>query len=133
MLLIGLDDGTAFEGFRARVDEERRKLMSFLENAKAEGQAVCGLGASTKGNVLLQYYGITPDLISVIGEVNPDKFGCVTPGTNIPIAPQDDVLATDPDYLMDLPWHFEPFFTSSPKFRGRKLVFPLPCFRIIDR
>ena len=59
--------------------------MSFLKQAKVNGQEVVGVGASTKGNVLLQYFGIYTDLLSEIGEINSDKFGCFTPGTKIPL------------------------------------------------
>jgi len=72
---IGLDTTEAFDAFKVRVESARNELMSFLKKAKSEGKRVCGLGASTKGNVLLQYYGITEELISEIGEVNDDKFG----------------------------------------------------------
>ncbi|HEU0046782.1 MAG TPA: hypothetical protein VFQ43_04125, partial [Nitrososphaera sp.] len=87
---------------------------------------VAALGASTKGNVLLQYCGLTESLVSCVGEVNSDKFGCYTPGTWIPIVPEDELLATRPDYLIVLPWHFRRFFESKSKFSSSKLVFPLP-------
>ena len=99
--------------------------------AKKNGSRVCGIGASTKGNVLLQYYGIGPDLIECIGEVNKDKFGCFTPGSKIPMLPEKEVLESNPDYLVIFPWHFKKFFLSSEKFKNRKLVFPLPNFEII--
>jgi NDP-4-keto-2,6-dideoxyhexose 3-C-methyltransferase len=79
----------------------------------------------------MQRAGIGPDLVTAIGDVNPDKFGCVTPGTGIPIIPEDEMLASRPDYLLVLPWHFRKFFLSSPKFAGRTLVFPLPKLDIV--
>lgn len=85
---LGLDTTEAFDAFKVRVEQARNDLMNFLKQAKSEGKRVCGLGASTKGNVLLQYYGITPDLISQIGEVNSDKFGSFTPGSLIPLIPE---------------------------------------------
>ena len=106
--------------------------MHFLSEAKQAGQTVCGLGASTKGNVLLQYYGITKDLISQIGEVNEDKFGSFTPGTLIPLVSESDVLDNNPDYIVILPWHFRDFFVNLPALKGRKLVFPLPEFEIVE-
>jgi NDP-4-keto-2,6-dideoxyhexose 3-C-methyltransferase len=129
---LGLDTAEAFDAFKSRVEKARCDLMSFLKKAKSEGKKVCGLGASTKGNVLLQYYGIGDDLISAIGEVNSDKFGSFTPGTLIPLIPEDEVLNSNPDYLLILPWHFRKFFESLPKLKGRKLVFPLPEFEIVD-
>jgi NDP-4-keto-2,6-dideoxyhexose 3-C-methyltransferase len=128
---LGLNTTEAFDGFKARVEHAKDELMGFLRQAKLEGKRVCGLGASTKGNVLLQYYGITEDLISVIGEVNSDKFGSFTPGSLIPLAPEDEVLASNPDYLVVLPWHFRKFFESLPSMNGRTLIFPLPKFEIV--
>ena len=129
---LGLDTAEAFDAFKLRVEKARSDLMRFLKEAKSEGKKICGLGASTKGNVLLQYYGINDDLISAIGEVNSDKFGSFTPGTLIPLVAEDEVLNSNPDYLLILPWHFRAFFESLPKLKGRKLVFPLPNFEIIE-
>lgn len=128
---LGLDTEAPYEAFRARVDVARQQLMTFLNDARATGKRVAGIGASTKGNVLLQYFGVDRSLLPVIGEVNPDKFGAFTPGTGIPLESEDAVLASNPDYLLVLPWHFRAFFESSEKFRGRALVFPLPEFAVV--
>jgi NDP-4-keto-2,6-dideoxyhexose 3-C-methyltransferase len=128
---LGLNTTQAFDIFKIRVEEARTALMGFLIQAKKSGKSVCGLGASTKGNVLLQYFGITEDLVREIGEVNEDKFGAFTPGTFIPLIPEQQVLASDPDYLLVLPWHFRAFFESLPAMKGRSLVFPLPKFEIV--
>ena len=85
---LGLNTPKAFDDFKERLEESRRMLLDFLVTAKDRGQEVAGLGASTKGNVLLQYYGVDEHLLSKIGEVNPDKFGCFTPGTLIPLVPE---------------------------------------------
>ena len=129
---LGLDSTRAFDGFKIRVEEARIALMSFLREAKQNGKRVCGLGASTKGNVLLQYYGIDDKLLTEIGEVNEDKFGSFTPGTHIPLVSEEKLLASNPDYLLVLPWHFREFFLSSPAMKGRNLVFPLPKFEIVQ-
>jgi NDP-4-keto-2,6-dideoxyhexose 3-C-methyltransferase len=129
---LGLDATEAFDAFKVSVEQARSDLMNFLKKAKSESKRVCGLGASTKGNVLLQYFGITEDLISAIGEVNSDKYGSFTPGTLIPLIPEAEVLASNPDYLVVLPWHFRKFFESLPSMKGRKLVFPLPHFERVE-
>jgi hypothetical protein len=129
---LGLGTTEAFDEFKGRVEESRQALLKFLNEAKSSGKTVCGLGASTKGNVLLQYFGIDASLLSVIGEVNEDKFGSFTPGTLIPLAAEADVLNSNPDYLLVLPWHFRNFFLALPSMKGRKLVFPLPQFEIIE-
>jgi hypothetical protein len=129
---MGLDGLTVWNDFRTRVDEARKALLHFLEEARRSRKRVCGLGASTKGNVLLQYFGIDERLLPVIGEVNEDKYGSFTPGTLIPLAPENEVLATNPDFLLVLPWHFRNFFLGLPKMRGRTLVFPLPRLEIVS-
>jgi hypothetical protein len=126
----GMGTPRPYLAFMDRINAFRDQLLGFLETARKEGKSVYGLGASTKGNVLLQYCGITPDLLTAIGDVNRDKFGCHTPGTLIPILPESEVLARNPDYLVVLPWHFRAFFEKNEKFHGRNLVFPLPEFEI---
>jgi hypothetical protein len=127
----GLDDLSTWESFRHRVESAKRDLMGFLEDARRAGKRVCGLGASTKGNVLLQYYGIDTGLVRAIGEVNKDKFGAYTPGTLIPLVPEDELLASNPDFLLVLPWHFRDFFLKLPKLKGRTLIFPLPHLDLV--
>lgn len=127
----GLDTLAPFKTFEERTSRSRQQLREFVARAQAEGKTVAALGASTKGNVLLQYCGFTEKEISAVGEVNTEKFGCYTPGTWIPIIPEDELLARDPDYLIVLPWHFRDFFVRNPRFAGRKLVFPLPEIDVV--
>lgn len=123
---MGLDTLAPYEAFAKRTARSKQDLQQFIRTAHAEGKKVAALGASTKGNVLLQYCGLTERDVFCVGDVNADKFGCYTPGTWIPIIPEDELLAMKPDYLLVLPWHFRPFFERSWKFAGLKLVFPLP-------
>jgi len=120
-----------YRAFSDRVDLCRDELRGFLERSAVAGRKVCGLGASTKGNVVLQHAGIGPELLPVIGEVNPDKFGCFTPGSLIPIVPEEEVLGMGTDALLLLPWHFEAFFRNSGKFARTSLVAPLPWLRML--
>jgi NDP-4-keto-2,6-dideoxyhexose 3-C-methyltransferase len=129
---LGLNSIEVFEKFKAQVSEAGKALNTFLEKAKSNGERVCGLGASTKGNVLLQYFNIDASLLSVIGEVNSDKFDRFTPGSLIPMQSEDYVIQTNPDYLLVLPWHFRKFFESHSKLKGQRLVFPLPKFEIVQ-
>jgi hypothetical protein len=129
---MGLDSSRAFDEFKRRVAQVGADLRRFLGEARSAGKRVCGLGASTKGNVLLQYFGIDESLLPVIGEVNSDKFGKFTPGTLIPLISEDEVLASHPDYLLVLPWHFRSFFAGLDKLKGRKLVFPLPELQVVS-
>lgn len=122
----GINAISSYEAFAERVACSRDALVAFLAKAKREGKLVCGLGASTKGNVVLQYCGLSEDDISFIGEVNSDKFGAFTPGTLIPIRSEEEVIALKPDYVVVLPWHFRSFFDSNPKLKDLALVYPLP-------
>lgn len=127
----GLDTLTPYQEFAERVVRTRHDLLKFIETAHAEGKKVAVLGASTKGNVLLQYCGLTTGEVECVGEVNPEKFGSYTPGTWIPIIPEQELLARKPDYMIVLPWHFRKFFTSNKKLSGMSLVFPLPQVEVV--
>lgn len=128
----GLRTLKPFEEFFLRTQNSKVALKEFVSDVNARGERIVGIGASTKGNVLLQYCGFTEDDIPVIGDVNPDKFGAFTPGTSIPIQDEKVVLQSDPDYLLVLPWHFRDFFIRNPLYKGRKLVFPLPVLEIVE-
>lgn len=126
-----LDTLQPYRAFAQRVAENRDALRSFVGKALSEGKRVVCLGASTKGNVLLQYCGFTPEEIASVGEVNPDKYGSFTPGTLLPIVPEAEYIADEPDYLIVLPWHFREFFLKNHKLKKGKLVFPLPQLEVI--
>ena len=128
---LNLDTLKPFREFENRVKRCREQLLEFVHRAKHDGKRVIGVGASTKGNVILQYCGFTEADISSIAEVNIDKYGAFTPGSLIPIAPQDELLTTRPDYLIVLPWHFRSFFENDSRFRGMNLVFPLPQVEVV--
>jgi hypothetical protein len=99
----------------------------------ADKKKVMGYGASTKGNVLLQFCGFTIKDIPCIAEVNSDKFGAFTPGTNIPIMSEADVKTMQPDYMLVLPWHFrESVIKREAEYlaSGGKLIFPMPEIEI---
>jgi NDP-4-keto-2,6-dideoxyhexose 3-C-methyltransferase len=127
----GLDTLVPYLAFAERVVQTKRDLLKFIETAHAEKKTVAVLGASTKGNVLLQYCGLTTQKVEFVGEVNPEKFGCYTPGTWIPIIPEQELIAKKPDYMIVLPWHFRKFFESNKKLSGMNLVFPLPEVEIV--
>jgi hypothetical protein len=127
--LAGLEP---YHAFARRAQQSKAGLLEFIRGVREKGERIIGIGASTKGNVLLQYNGITANDIETIGDVNPDKFGSVTPGTWIPICDEKAALAAKPDYLLVLPWHFRDFFLANPLFRGRKLVFPLPTLEVVE-
>ena len=128
----GLDTLQPYHDFASRVLASKHGLLKFIEAAQADGESVAVLGASTKGNVLLQYCGISTGEVDFVGEVNPEKFDCYTPGTWIPIISEANLLAKQPDYMIVLPWHFREFFIANKKFTGMKLVFPLPNLEVVE-
>jgi NDP-4-keto-2,6-dideoxyhexose 3-C-methyltransferase len=127
-----LDTLEPYQAFKKRSEQTKTDLLAFIKTARADGKMVAALGASTKGNVLLQYCGLTEKDIAFVGEVNIEKFGCYTPGTWISIIPEDELLAKKPDYLIVLPWHFKNFFLAQKKYTGTTLVFPLPYLEILQ-
>ncbi|MDP3607661.1 MAG: class I SAM-dependent methyltransferase [Methylophilus sp.] len=128
----GLDTLTPFNAFAERVVKTKADLLAFIKTARSNNQTVSVLGASTKGNVLLQYCDLSTDDVDYVGEVNAEKFGCFTPGTWVPIISEAELLEKKPDYLIVLPWHFKKFFISNKKLSGTKLVFPLPNLEIVE-
>ena len=124
-----LDSIDTFKAFHRKVSEIGEQLVELLKNAKAAGKTIHIYGASTKGNVLLQLYGIDRTLIDAAAERNEWKFGHRTPGTNIPIISEEESRAQKPDYFLVLPWHFRDEFVKREKVfveGGGKLIFPLP-------
>ena len=128
---MGLDTLVPFEAFAKRTQEAKEALLDFVQKAKAQGKTIVGLGASTKGNVLLQYCNFTPTNLPAIGEVNVEKYGAYTPGTHIPIIDEEAVMAMNPDYILVLPWHFRDFFLKSKKLANYSLLFPLPHLEVV--
>ena len=105
-----------------------------LKTLAADGKNVLGYGASTKGNVVLQFCGITTKEVPAIAEVNPDKFGAFTPGTGIPIISEAEARAIKPDYFLVLPWHFkEGILQREAEFlaSGGRMIFPFPEIEIV--
>ncbi len=114
-----------WQDFSFRIDECKVRFWNLIRQFKKDGLKIAALGASTKGNVTLQTWEITSEFIEVVGDVNPDKDGSFTPGTWIPIKSEDSVI-DEYDVFVILPWHFKNFFVNNPKFKGKKLLFPLP-------
>ncbi|MGL1932422.1 MAG: class I SAM-dependent methyltransferase [Desulfotalea sp.] len=129
-----LDTPRPYRDFEEKVYLHRKNLVNLIDSLVEDGKKIFGYGASTKGNVLLQFCGIDSSKIPFIAEVNEDKFGSFTPGTNIPIIPEAEARAMKPDYFLVLPWHFKHSILEREKdFRlaGGKFLFPLPQIEIV--
>jgi hypothetical protein len=131
---MGLNTPRPYRDFEERVFRHREDLRRLLRALKDDNKRILGYGASTKGNVVLQFCGIGPDLVEAIAEVNPDKFGCFTPGTHIPIVSEADARAMKPDYFLVLPWHFKDGILAREQeylAGGGKMIFPFPEIEIV--
>jgi hypothetical protein len=131
---MGLTTPRPFRDFEERVFRHRDDLKRLIGGLKSDGKKILGYGASTKGNVLLQFCDFNQNDIGAIAEVNKDKFGCITPGTNIPIISESEARKQSPDYFLVLPWHFKSSILEREKiFRmnGGKFIFPFPEIEIV--
>lgn len=131
---MGLDTPKPYREFEDRVFRHRKNLTELIQALVDDGKKIIGYGASTKGNVLLQFCGITSKQIPYIAEVNQEKFGSYTPGTLIPIISEEEAKKMNPDYFLVLPWHFKDSILEREKdfiANGGKFIFPLPEIEII--
>jgi hypothetical protein len=122
--------------FQQNIEDLKEQTVSFIKAEKAKGKIICGYGASTKGNTLLQWFGLDHTLIDAIAERSPYKFGLKTIGTNIPILSEEEVRAMKPDYMLVLPWHFiSEFVKRESEFlsNGGKFIVPCPQFEIVGK
>ncbi|MCX5680656.1 MAG: class I SAM-dependent methyltransferase [Candidatus Omnitrophica bacterium] len=123
-----------YQAFKHRVFQHKKKFQVQIRRLKKSGKMVLGYGASTKGNVILQFCELGEKDIPFIAEVNSDKFGAYTPGTLIPIISEKDARAMKPDYFVVLPWHFKDNIMARERVflnKGGKLLFPLPQPEIV--
>jgi SAM-dependent methyltransferase len=125
----GLDRVDTYDGFAQQVRDTKRKILTFLIEAKNAGKSIVGYGAPGKGNTLLNYCGIRTDFIDYTVDRNPYKQGMYLPGTRIPIFAPDKIAATRPDYVMILPWNLQEEIAAQLGYIrdwGAKFVVPIP-------
>ena len=130
----GLFKKATYEAHAARVEVMRTKLMSLLAQLKADGKSIAGYGAPAKGNTLLNYFGIGPQLLDFIADRNSLKHGRLTPGTRIPITGVEEIAARKPDYLLVLAWNFlDEILEQQAAYQasGGKFIVPIPDVRVI--
>ncbi|MGW1738095.1 methyltransferase domain-containing protein [Nocardia sp. NPDC001965] len=130
----GLHSVAGYRSLGEQAERVRQELLRFLLDQKAAGRRVVGYGAPGKGNTLLNYCGIRPDLLEYTVDRNPYKHGRRTPGTRIPIHPPERIEADRPDFVLVLPWNLETELTAQLRHIGEwggQLVFPLPTVRVV--
>ncbi|AFU00949.1 C-methyltransferase [Nocardia brasiliensis ATCC 700358] len=128
----GLHEVGGYAALRPRTEAVRHDLLRYLLDARGQGKRVVGYGAPGKGNTLLNYCGIRPDLLEYTVDRNPYKHGRFTPGTRIPIHPPDRIEHDRPDVVVVLPWNLETEITAQLRHIGDwggELVYPLPTLR----
>ncbi|KAF0126989.1 MAG: C-methyltransferase [Elusimicrobia bacterium] len=131
---MGLDTPKPYRNFEERVFLHRKNLRELIEALIGDGKKIIGYGASTKGNVLLQFCDLTGKHIPCIADVNEQKYGCFTPGTHIPIISEAEAHAMKPDYFLVFPWHFKHSILEREREfieKGGKFIFPLPEIEIV--
>jgi hypothetical protein len=131
---LELNDIRVYKEFAFWVDRIRRDVVGFIQEQVSRGKKVYVYGASTKGNTVLQYFGLDHTLITAAAERNPDKWGKVTVGTHIPIVSEEEARAARPDYFLVLPWHFLEEFQQREKaylLSGGRFIVPMPRFALI--
>jgi hypothetical protein len=131
---LALDTDQPYVAFYERILALRQELRDLLLSLKAKGKKIHVYGASTKGNVLLQWCGIDSTIVDCAADRNPDKNGARTIGTNIPIVLEEKSRAMKPDYYLVLPWHFRDEFLRRESHilaAGTKMIFPLPRLSVV--
>ena len=122
--------------FGNRLEDLKNTLVNFIQHQKSMGKSIWAYGASTKGNTLLQYFGLNNSMIDGIAERSPAKYGLMTIGTNIPIYSEEDMRSKNPDFLLVLPWHFIYEFSIREKDyleNGGTFIVPCPKFQLLDK
>jgi SAM-dependent methyltransferase len=131
---LAMDTPAPFDTFKRNIERNKHDLLFFLDQAKQQGKTVLVYGASTKGNVLLQYCGIGPSLVPYAADRNPMKWGAKTLGSNIPIISEEDARVMKPDYFLVLPYHFlDEMLVRERAFveRGGKFIVPVPAVKVV--
>lgn len=120
---------SSYTAFPQRVAKTKRTLLAFLIDAKNRGRSVVGYGAPAKGNTLLNYCGVRPDLLEFTVDRSPHKVGTYLPGTHIPVHDVARLDAAKPDYILILPWNLKSEIIQQLAYarsRGAKFVVPIP-------
>jgi SAM-dependent methyltransferase len=131
---LGYEELSTYAGFGERVKETKRKLLTFLIDAKRAGKQIVGYGAPGKGNTLLNYCGIRTDFLDYTVDRSPHKQGRFLPGTRIPICHPDRIAETRPDYVLILPWNLKEEIIQQMSYIrswGGCFVVPIPAVSVL--
>lgn len=130
----GLHTDAAYTGFGPKVEAVRDALLAFLHDCKAQGRSVAAYGAAAKGNTLLNYCGVTADLISFVVDRNPHKQGHLLPGSRIPVVGPAVLTERKPDVVLILPWNLKAeIIAQYPEVTGwgGRFAVPVPTLTVL--
>src|SRR3989344_695019 len=130
-----IDSEQVHRDFFQRVECNKKACVDFIRGEVAHGKRVWVYGASTKGNTILQYYGLDHTMIEAASERSPEKWGKFTVGTGIPIVSEEEARQANPDYFLVLPYaFFDEFYKREEAWRkgGGTFIVPLPEFRVVS-
>ncbi|OQA32755.1 MAG: hypothetical protein BWY57_01706 [Betaproteobacteria bacterium ADurb.Bin341] len=129
----GMNRADFYAGFQAKANTVKNDLVSFLIEAARSGKRVAAYGAAAKGNTLLNYAGVRPDLVSYVVDLNPAKQGKCLPGSRIPIVAEDFLKQDKPDFILILPWNLRDEIVAQLDYArawGGRFVTAVPSLRI---
>lgn len=132
---LGLHRSETYDQLRRKIERSRDKLMELLHDLKYQGQRVVGYGATSKSTTVINYCGITPDLIAFISDTTPIKQGKFSPGAHIPVRPDREFVENYPDYALLFAWnHAEEIMAKEQNFRtsGGKWIVYVPRVKVLQ-
>jgi SAM-dependent methyltransferase len=130
----GLFDPALYAGFQPRAERIKNAFLSFLLEAKRQGKRVAAYGAAAKGNTLLNYAGVRPDLLPYVVDRNPAKQGKYLPGSRIPVVDESRLKQDQPDYIVILPWNLREEITAHLAYTrtwGARFVTTVPELEVV--
>jgi hypothetical protein len=131
---MGLHTKNAYVNFSKKVEKLKQELMTLIYKLKKEGKRISGYGAPAKGNTLLNYFGIGPEILDYIVDTTPSKQDKFTPGTHIKVLHPEILISTPPDYLLLLSWNYRDAILDKEKTirsKGIKFIIPIPQVEVI--
>lgn len=131
---MGLHTKDAYVNFSKKVEKIKKELMTLIYKLKKEGKIISGYGAPAKGNTLLNYFGIGPEILDYIVDTTPSKQGKFTPGTHIKVVHPEILISTPPDYLLLLSWNYRDAILDKEKTirdKGIKFIIPIPQIEVV--
>ena len=129
----GVSQSNRYLSYANKVKKIKSDVLNIIDEINKSGSTLAGYGAPAKGNTLLNYFNITPEIVGFIAETNKDKQGLLTPGSHIPIISEEEFIKKMPEYALLLSWNYLDFFLKKSEYikKGGKFLVPLPKPQIV--